>query len=337
MAAGGDHVGGQIVQSLWLCAIGKNIAGKGIAQRLIAFSQRPVIGGDAAIKHFGHLAHLLAHRHIAYPHFAQRVVHVAKQFVDKVLAEYVLPALQAVENQEGMEADHVEAAVNAVGHAPFGIGAGMPCGGHNCHIDGTSPVGSILKEAFQEHRLAAMLAPGVKESLALVITVWSRRSAMSHLSRLSAPMWLCAAICATLLAGCSPTIDHRGYVAKPGAFGQITNGMGKTEVEGILGSPSTRASINFNGDSSYYITSITEGRAFLTPKETSREVIAIRFDRQDQVQSFAQYGLQDGRIIDVNTRRSPVAGEDLSILRNIFRGLLNSNAGPGGPVLGRKL
>ena len=150
-------------------------------------------------------------------------------------------------------------------------------------------------------------------------------------------MWLSAAICATLLAGCSPTIDHRGYVAKPGAFGQIASGMGKTEVEGILGSPSTRASVAFNGDSYYYITSITEGRAFLTPKETSREVIAIRFDRQDTVQSFAQYGLQDGRIIDVNTRRSPVAGEDLSVLKHIFRGLLNSKTGPGGPILGRKL
>ena len=29
-------------------------------------------------------------------------------------------------------------------------------------------------------------------------------------------MWLSAAICATLLAGCSPTIDHRGYVAVKG-------------------------------------------------------------------------------------------------------------------------
>lgn len=150
-------------------------------------------------------------------------------------------------------------------------------------------------------------------------------------------MWLIGALCATLVAACSPSIDHRGYVAKPGAFDQISNGMSKIEVESILGSPSTTASIDFNGDSYYYITSITEGRAFFAPKETNREVIAIRFDRQSQVQSFAQYGLEDGRIIDVNTRKSPVAGENYSILAQIFRGLLNSNAGPGGPILGRKL
>ncbi|MGH6854421.1 MAG: outer membrane protein assembly factor BamE [Aestuariivirga sp.] len=145
------------------------------------------------------------------------------------------------------------------------------------------------------------------------------------------------AACATFLATCSPSVEHRGYVAKPGAFGQINNGMAKSEVEGILGSPSTTASVAFQGDSYYYITSITEGRAFLAPKETSREVIAVRFDQNGQVQSFAQYGLEDGRIINVNSRKTPVVGEDLGILKNIFRGLLNSNAGPGGSVLERKL
>ncbi len=147
-------------------------------------------------------------------------------------------------------------------------------------------------------------------------------------------MWLAAAAFATLLAGCSPTVDHRGYIAKPGAFEQISNGMAKTEVEGILGSPSTTASVNFNGDSYYYITSITEGRAFLQPKETSREVIAIRFSREDQVQSFAQYGLQDGRVIDVNTGRTAVLGEDLSLLKQLLKGAGASSAGP---MLGRKL
>ncbi|HUR42828.1 MAG TPA: outer membrane protein assembly factor BamE [Aestuariivirga sp.] len=150
-------------------------------------------------------------------------------------------------------------------------------------------------------------------------------------------VWVAAVCWATFLAGCTPTVEHRGYVAKPGAFGQISNGMAKSEVEGILGSPSTTASVNFQGDSYYYITSTTKGRAFLRPKETDREVIAVRFDKNDQVQSFAQYGLDDGRIIDVNTRKTAVVGEDLGILKNIFRGLLNSKAGPGGSMLKRKI
>jgi outer membrane protein assembly factor BamE (lipoprotein component of BamABCDE complex) len=143
-------------------------------------------------------------------------------------------------------------------------------------------------------------------------------------------MWPVVLGFATLLAACSPSIDHRGYIAKPGAFDQISNGMPKSEVEGILGSPSTTASVNLQGDSYYYITSITESRAFLTPRETNREVIAIRFDQNDQVTSFAQYGLEDGRIININSRETPVAGSDLSILRRLFRGILNSRPGVSG-------
>lgn len=125
---------------------------------------------------------------------------------------------------------------------------------------------------------------------------------------------------AVLLAGCSPEINRRGYYAKPGALAQVGEGMPKSEVEGIMGSPSTTASINYQGDSYYYITSVTQGRAFLDPVELKREVIAIRFDQNDQVQSVAQYGLEDGRIIDLNTRKTPVAGQEFSILRELFRG-----------------
>ncbi len=145
---------------------------------------------------------------------------------------------------------------------------------------------------------------------------------------LYAPRWIAAAAITMALAACSPEVEHRGYIAKPGAFNQISNGMSKMEVESVLGSPSTTASVNYKGDSYYYITSITESRAFLTPKETNREVIAIRFNEDGQVQSFAQYGLQDGRIVDINTNTSPVTGEDTSVLRQIFRGVGGKRSGP---------
>ena len=164
-----------------------------------------------------------------------------------------------------------------------------------------------------------------------------RLPVMFRYLRRDVSMWLVAAASATLLAACSPTIDYRGYVAKPGVFNQINSGMAKTEVETVLGSPSTTASVKYQGDSYYYITSITKSRAFLKPTEVNRDVIAIRFNQQDQVQSFAQYTLQDGRIVDINGNTTPVVGEDLSILKRIFRGLLNSTPGPAAPILNRKL
>ncbi len=144
------------------------------------------------------------------------------------------------------------------------------------------------------------------------------------------PMWLVAASFATLISACSPSVVHHGYLARPGAFGQISEGMSKTEVEGILGSPSSTASVNFQGDSNYYISSVTESRSFMNPKEVSREVIAVRFDKSDQVTSFAQYGLEDGRIININSRQTPVVGNELSILQDIFKGIGMSKPGIAG-------
>lgn len=157
---------------------------------------------------------------------------------------------------------------------------------------------------------------------------------MIRSTRLAAIHWIAGAALALALAACSPTVEHRGYIAKPGAFNQINNGMSKLEVEGVLGSPSTTASVNLKGDSYYYITSTTESRAFLQPVETNREVIAIRFDQSDRVQSFAQYGLEDGRIIDLNTRKSLVVGEDTSIIKQLLRGIGTTS---GKPMLSRKL
>jgi outer membrane protein assembly factor BamE (lipoprotein component of BamABCDE complex) len=124
---------------------------------------------------------------------------------------------------------------------------------------------------------------------------------------------------AGLVAGCSPEINHRGYYPKPGALAQVAEGMPKSEVEGVLGSPSTTASINFQGDSYYYITSVTQGRSFLEPQEVKREVIAVRFDKQDQVTSVAQYALEDGRVININSRKTPVSGDEFNILNEIFQ------------------
>jgi outer membrane protein assembly factor BamE (lipoprotein component of BamABCDE complex) len=159
--------------------------------------------------------------------------------------------------------------------------------------------------------------------------------AVDKLNRRS--LWLAGVLSlasAGLVAGCSPEINHRGYYAKPGTLSQIGEGMAKSEVEAIMGSPSTTASINYQGDSFYYITSVNQGRAFLDPAEIKREVIAIRFDQNDQVQSVAQYGLEDGRIIDLNTRKTPVAGQEFSILRELFHTGVKT---PSGNMLNRKL
>lgn len=147
----------------------------------------------------------------------------------------------------------------------------------------------------------------------------------------SSSRFLLLAAMALAVAGCSANIAHRGYLAKPGAFGQVREGMPKSEVEGILGSPSTTASVNFQGDSYYYISSVTEQTAFLNPKEVERQVIAVRFDKNDQVASLGQYGLEDGKIIDINSRSTPTKGRELTMLQQLFGNI--GRPGPGGAIV----
>ena len=120
------------------------------------------------------------------------------------------------------------------------------------------------------------------------------------------------------LPACTPTVDYRGYLPRQGDMQQLQIGMSKTEVEALLGSPSTTATINYTGDSYYYISSVVEQRGFLDAKEIDRQVYALRFNQFDQLESFAHYGLEDGRVIDMNTRETPTRGRELSILQQIL-------------------
>ncbi|HYN00523.1 MAG TPA: outer membrane protein assembly factor BamE [Aestuariivirgaceae bacterium] len=136
----------------------------------------------------------------------------------------------------------------------------------------------------------------------------------SHTSR---RVFLFAAI-AVVLAGCQPSVDYRGYQARSGDLAKVQVGMPKTEIEALLGSPSTTASIALQGDSYYYISSRVEQTAFLNPVETERQVFAVRFDSNDQVVSFANYGMEDGQIIDFNTRKTPTKGKELTIVQQLL-------------------
>ena len=51
--------------------------------------------------------------------------------------------------------------------------------------------------------------------------------------------------------------------------------------------------------------------------------------------SVAQYALEDGRVFNVNERQTPVIGQELNILQELFRGV--QKGGSAGSILGRRL
>lgn len=130
-----------------------------------------------------------------------------------------------------------------------------------------------------------------------------------------------AAFLGISVVACSPIVDYRGYLPKGEDIRKVQTGMSKTEVEAILGSPSTTATITTSGDSYYYISSTVEQTAFFKPKVVDRKILAVRFDRDDRVEKFANYGLEDGIIIDFITRETPTRGKEFGILQQLFQNL----------------
>ena len=142
-------------------------------------------------------------------------------------------------------------------------------------------------------------------------------------------------VLAVLLAACSATISHRGYQPRAQDMQKVQVGMSKAEVEATLGSPSTTATINNTGDSYYYISSTVEQSSILDPKEVDRKVFAVRFNQTNQVESFANYGLEDGRIVNISSRETPTAGKEMTILGQLFGGIGTFTPSEGPPGKGK--
>ena len=80
----------------------------------------------------------------------------------------------------------------------------------------------------------------------------------------------------------------------------------------------------------YYVASRFETDAWSPPEEMDRRVVAIAFGPDGLVADIAQYGMEDGRIINLVTRTTPTYGRRMTILQQIFGNLGNFEAGESG-------
>jgi outer membrane protein assembly factor BamE (lipoprotein component of BamABCDE complex) len=123
------------------------------------------------------------------------------------------------------------------------------------------------------------------------------------------------------LGGCFTTTLQHGHVLSTDRVREIQVGSSREQVELLLGSPSTMSRLN--GDAYYYISQTNETTAFLAPETVERRVVAIYFDEDGFVRDTAYYSLEDGKVIDVLTRKTRTGGSDYGFLTQILRGAKN--------------
>jgi len=131
-----------------------------------------------------------------------------------------------------------------------------------------------------------------------------------------------AAVLAVALAGCTSSTSliskrTQGYEIPDSALQQIRPGQSQQLVTLVLGSPQTT---NTFGDRTawYYVETKVNQTSFGMTMIQERTVLAIYFDRNKKVTERAVYALEDGKAVNIETRRTPSFGEDATFIDTIL-------------------
>ena len=132
-------------------------------------------------------------------------------------------------------------------------------------------------------------------------------------------------LCGVLLVGCAPTTQLHGYLPPPEDIARVRPGFDDMgSVEKLLGRPSSSGVLR--DTAWYYVQSRVENLTYHPPRVIDRTVLAVTFDQRGVVREVHRYGLEDGRIIDLETRTTQTGGRQMGVLEQLFGNLLNLNA-----------
>ncbi len=129
-------------------------------------------------------------------------------------------------------------------------------------------------------------------------------------------------IAAALAAGaavsaCSPVTARQGFQVQDNQPREVKVGTDtKSSVLAKLGSPSTVAA--FAPNIWYYISQTSDTFTYHKPRVSSRDVVAITFDKGDQVTNVDTLTIKDGKKIAFNGRETPTRGRELTVLEQLL-------------------
>jgi outer membrane protein assembly factor BamE (lipoprotein component of BamABCDE complex) len=134
-----------------------------------------------------------------------------------------------------------------------------------------------------------------------------------------------ALLLSSAVVACAPTIQVHGYVPPASDVARIRPGVDNVStVEEVLGRPASNGILR---DSAwYYVSSTIENYTYHAPKVVDRTVLAVSFTPGGVVSDIQRYGLQDGHIINLETRTTETGGRQLGVLEQLFGNLLNLDA-----------
>jgi len=120
-----------------------------------------------------------------------------------------------------------------------------------------------------------------------------------------------------LLVGCAPILRTHGYVPSQSDLDLILVGADtKASVEETVGRAADTGT--FESDAWYYVESTVKTFLYFEPEVVERRVMEFEFDGDEVLTAINQYGLEDGRVVNLQTRVTPTDGRRTSVLQNLF-------------------
>ncbi len=119
------------------------------------------------------------------------------------------------------------------------------------------------------------------------------------------------------LTACTPVVVVHGQQPDPDVLAEIEPGSSsRRDVETALGTPSTQGV--FRENVWYYMSERTERTAFFEPELLERKIVAVVFDDEGVVEDIVTYTENDKKEVELVSRVTPTAGNELSILQQLF-------------------
>lgn len=125
----------------------------------------------------------------------------------------------------------------------------------------------------------------------------------------------------SLNTGCASEwfVTHNGNMPTSERISKVSVGQPKNEVQSLLGSPSTVVSLDQN--TWIYMSSDIKRVAFFKPEEVSRDVLTIKFNKDDKVSEIKRLKKENGIEVAVSEEETPTLGQDPGFFQKYFGGV----------------
>ncbi len=128
------------------------------------------------------------------------------------------------------------------------------------------------------------------------------------------------------VAACTPIVQNHGYTPSDEELAAIAVGRDtRDSVIATYGPPSAEGVVS--GGAIYYVSSVWETVGPFKPKEVSREVVAVTFDRGGRVANVTRYGLDHGQVVVLSRRVTTDNVDDRTFIRQLLGNFGRPNVG----------